>query len=147
MTKALQLRKIIQDRLYPEGVKLEFGVEVKCKETNEIITILEITKGIELRIRDGMYISKGQIKRGMYEILGKPTTLQEILLMIQEEKVEKEYQGVSYHLEGNGRLVERLDGSYDGGGYNENTITNIDLTKSIEKQDSDTIQNLIELIK
>ena len=74
-----ELTKIIH-KANPSILDLKFG----CKTDRGIITKVV---GMELRL-DGTnrYISKGQVKRGLVEILGRDITLEDVLVALGEVK-------------------------------------------------------------
>jgi len=150
MNKAQQLRKIIQNKLYPEGVKLEFGCRVSIatgagrqRQGKTVLASYQVVKTIngvttpdyrELLTFSGSGFEKNRIEDLDIEILGKPTTLQEVLLTIGEK----------YGIDSSGMILERQFGTseYDCAG-----IKYLDLKKSIEEQDDDVLDFLIELVK
>ncbi len=150
MTKALQLRKIIQDKLYPEGVKLEFGCEVYDKSDIEwartkTFIVRNQKNGLEYYTeQDSSLLSiRGGLKE--YKILGKPTTLQELLMVLGCVQIYE------LHIPTNNLHNNKLN----LWGYKEENDkkyiskfgVEIDLTKSVENQEDKVLDSLIDLIK
>ena len=151
MKKVQELRKLVNKKL-PERLKLETGCEfIPHNKTAHLsccrkYTILEECKDRRVAdLKDAPYyyvdefhysknrqqlINKVLIK----EILGKPVSLQEILLLIHTNIKNDD---ISYS-----------DG-YDAimGLCYRDERTSLDLTKEIEDQNNDVLQSLIDLIK
>ena len=148
MTKALQLRKIIQDKLYPEGVKLEFGCEVITKEKSSIgkIRLIIIKEDRDIQylgdspyyITDCAYWNGNNIGKKIRvnkviidKILGKPTTVQEVLLILSGAIGVYISMGLEDKLVIDNRKIRCV----------------LDLTKSVENQEDKVLDSLIELVK
>jgi len=136
MNKALQLRKIIQDKLYPEGVRLEFGVEVEVSGIHKLAKGFQLKQTIDKAKKEKIvcrYVDE-KLTPECYILqnLGTPTTLQELLLAINKKKMK-----LPTTISERGDILDSNSGNF----------IQLDLTKTIEKQDNKTLQSLIELVK
>ncbi len=147
MTKSKQLRKIIQDKLYPEGVKVEEGVIVQFlndeyifggednRDYDETIILYEKNEN-GLPTGEKIVISGKRVEE--LKMLGKPTTLRELLLVLNAKT--KKVDGMVYVLSSSGLLIREHISTTE-------PVADIDLTKTIENQDDEVIEKLIELVK
>jgi len=142
----LKLRKKIQEILYQDGViPLEFGCEVLHKDEDygeRLYTVLELQKkGFFTQYTgfDGTYKLFKSFRfddsMGKWQNLGKPSTLSDLLRALGN--ISEWTQELKLH---EGYLF------YEHGKYENNPII-IDLSKTVETQTQEVINQLIEILK
>jgi len=144
MNTPIELRKIIQDKLYPEGVELEFGCRISVATGNgeqrqgktvlASYQMLKTVNGVaipdycEILTFSGSGFEKNRMEDLDIEILGKPTTLQELLIVLAKEQKKTKIYSVTK------ALAYLLDNNYD-------------ILEIPECQTEEILYNLIELLK
>ena len=140
-----KIREIINKEM-PERLKLERGCIVKdfLKGTLEILAVYEIegeTPVYDYVFRGENEVSVMRSPQGNWDIFGKPVTLQEVLLMLNEKNVLDVKFGKK-----NEKVVVITSSGSGTPPYIKDVCT-IDLTKSVEDQTEETKQAIYKLIK
>lgn len=139
-----KLQKRVNEILHPKGIPLEFGCETK----QGVVISVRKYKGWDFITYDGDTGLKG----GVYnsdKILGKPTTLQDLLRCIHIRKTFEltiDLQGyfASYIGQDTYEVVhETMERTHFP---QHNNLTKIDMEKDIKDQDEEVLQGIYKLI-
>ena len=150
--KAKQLRELRNKIIYNGDVPLEFGCEVEIdneyyiyikyetedfSEDKYFITKIDTNNGYgwrEIIYNTSVITAFDEIQNNI-KILGKPVTLQEVLLMIRNyDNIDA---GSYYKMYTNGEIYNEVD----------ELFVKIDLTKSVEEQDEEVLDKLLGILK
>jgi len=141
MSNKQKLRDII-NKAVPELMELEFGCKVIKSEMHEGIVVGEAYEQIAYLNYDKMQVFLAPADQ--FEILGKPPTLENLLLAIR-----KKHTKGCYYLRDDGTLFKWSKFASGGSGNHtvESTYITLDLTLPPLEQSEETIINLLKILE
>jgi len=135
MTNYEKLRAKCYEIIYPDGIPLEFGCEIKGIG-GDYFDVIDVEHNGRVTVREGWVITKKTFQRN-YKILGKPLELRDLLKIIKKTG--------DYAITSRGQIMMFIDDE----GYGQPMgikLPKLDLSKPISEQSEETLDALIELV-
>lgn len=136
MTEQQQAYEALRQRrneLIPEALKLRFGCEVRRFHNTDPEYFCGFEGGIPKIVRVGQHYDF--YRDGKFTVLGTPVTLQELLLMLKDKKIQLQSNGVLQEVSGDTYETEVAT-----------ILCNYDLMKSVSGQGVRTLQAVLALL-